>query len=121
MKAVLALVIVGIFGVVGFRVADSAFDAAARAICSTYAADRGWVLTDAYGLMAGRRAFRAFPVYSCRFTDSSGSVVFVDEHDRLISPTWEYRALRLAGWVVTVAGLAAGLGVSSALNLLKSD
>lgn len=117
----LALAIVAVFGIAGFRVADSAFDSAARSICSTYAADRGLILIDAYGSIGGRPAFSYFPVYSCKFTDPAGGAVIVDENDRLISPTWEYRALRLTGWVVAVASLAAGLGVSSALKLLQND
>ena len=121
MKPVLALGVVIVFGFVGYKVSDPAFDAAARSICSSYAADHGLALTKANGQLGGRRAFRYFSVYSCTFTDSLGSTVFVEEKDRLISPTWEYRGLRALGWLATTASLAAGVGLSSVVGLLERD
>jgi hypothetical protein len=120
-KAFLALGIVIVFGFLGFQVADPMYDAAARSICTTYAADHGLVLIEAHGTPSGRRGFRFFPDYSCRFADSIGSTVSVDEKDRLIEPTWEYRGLRAAGWLSWTLSLAAGIGLSSALGLLKRD
>jgi hypothetical protein len=118
-KAVLALGIVVVFGFLGFQVADPIYDAAARSICSTYAADHGLVLSEAHGTPQGRRGYRYFPHYSCRFTDATGSSVFVDENDRLIEPTWAYRALRAAGWFAWTLSLVAGVGLSVTLGLLK--
>jgi hypothetical protein len=120
-KAVLALGVVIFFGFVGYKVSDPMFDAGARSICSSYAAEHGLTLMDANGQLAGRRAFQNFSVYSCTFTDSLGSTVFVEEKDRLISPTWEYRGLRTLGWLAMTASLAAGVGLSSAMGLLERD
>ena len=121
MKAALALGIVLVFGFVGFQVADPIYDAAARSICSTYAADHDLMLTEARGTPPGRLGFRYFPHYTCRFKDASGSTVFVDENDGLIEPTWAYRGLRAAGWLSWVLSLAAGVGLSAAVGLLKRD
>lgn len=112
MRALLALGIVIVFGFLGFQVADPMYDAAARSICTTYAADHGLVLVEARGTPSGRSGFRYFPDYSCRFADPTGSTVFVDEEDRLIEPTWTYRGLRAAGWLSWALSLAAGVGLS---------
>jgi hypothetical protein len=117
----LALGIVIVCGSLGFQVADPIHDAAARSICSTYAADHGLVLVEARGMPSGRRGFQYFPEYSCRFVSPTGATVVVDERDRLIEPTWKYRGLRAAGWLAWVLSLAAGIGLSSALGLLKRD
>jgi hypothetical protein len=77
------------------------------------------VLVEADGRPHGRRGFRHFPDYACRFTDATGSTVLVDENDGLIEPTWTYRALRIAGWLSWVLGVVAGVGVSAAFGLLK--
>lgn len=121
MKAVLALGIIAVLGFLGFQVADPLYDAAARTICSNYAEDEGLVLVEARGMPTGRLAFSSFPDYSCRFRDSAGSAVFVDENDRLIEPTWTYRALRAAGWLAWIVGIVAGVGISAALGLMKRD
>ena len=121
MKAVLALGIVIVLGFLGFRVADPLYDAAARSICSSYAADQGLVLVHARGAPTGRLGFASFPNYSCRLSDSTGRTVFVDENDRLVEPTWEYRGWRAAGWFSWVFSLAAGVGLSWYFGLLKRD
>jgi hypothetical protein len=117
----LALGIVIVCGFLGSRGADPLYDAAAWSICSTYAADKDLELNEATGSPTGRRGFAYFPDYSCQFTDSSGTTVFVDENDRLIEPTWTYRGLRAAGWLSWVLGLAVGVGISAALRLLERD
>lgn len=120
-KAVVALGIIAVLGFLGFQVADPPYDAAARTICSNYAEDEGLVLVEARGMRTGRLAFRSFPDYSCRFRDSAGSAVFVDENDRLIEPMWTYRALRAAGWLAWTVGIVAGVGISAAFGLMKRD
>jgi len=120
-KALLALGIVVVLGFLGFRVSDPLYDAAARSICSPYAADQGLVLVEARGSPAGRPAFASFPNYSCDFTDSTGRTVFVDENDGLIEHTWTYRGWRAAGWLAWVSCIAAGVGLSWYLGLLKRD
>jgi hypothetical protein len=120
-KAVLALGIITALGFLGFQVADPLYDAAARTICSNHAEDEGLVLVEARGTPTGRFGFSSFPDYSCRFRDSAGSAVFVDENDRLIEPTWTYRALRAAGWLAWVVGIVAGVGISAAFGLMKRD
>jgi hypothetical protein len=120
-KAVLALGIVVVFGFLGFRVADPMWDAAARSICSTYTVDHDLVLVEARGAPPGRLGFASFPDYSCRFTDATGSAVFVDENDGLIEPTWAYRGFRAVGWLSWTLSLVAGVGLSAALGLLKRD
>jgi hypothetical protein len=47
--------------------------------------------------------------------------VFLDENDGLIDATWEYRALRVGGWIAWTVCIAAGVGVSWYLGLLKRD
>ena len=121
MKAFLALVVVIIFGFVGYKLSDPIFDEAARTICEAHAADRGLVLVRADGQLSGRPAFRGFPVYSCTFTDLSGSAISLDERDNLLDQTWEYRGLRAAGWLTVTVSLATGVGLSSFLGLLKFD
>jgi hypothetical protein len=120
-KPVLALGIVVALAFLGFQLADPFYDAAARSVCSTYAADHGLVLVEARGSPRGRRGFRSFPDYSCRFRDGAGSWAFVDQNDGLIEPTWTYHALRTVGWLSWVVGVATGVGVSAALGLLKQD
>jgi hypothetical protein len=119
-KALLALGIVVVLGFLGFLVADPLYDAAARSICSSYAADQGLVLIEARGAPPGRLGFASFPNYSCDFSDS-GHTVFVDENDGLIDPSWEYRGWRAAGWLAWVSCLAAGVGLSFYLGLLQRD
>jgi hypothetical protein len=121
MKSLLALGIVLVAGFIGYQVSDPLYDAAARSICSRYAADQGLELIKARGSATGRLAFRSFPNYSCDFIDRDGSTVFVDENDRLIEPTWAYRGLRAGGWLVWTLCIAAGVGVSWHLGLLKRD
>jgi len=120
-KAVLALGIVVVLGFLGFRVADPLYDAAARAICSSYSDDQGLTLVDARGAPSGRLGFASFPNYSCRFSDATGDTVFVDENDDRIEPTWEYRGWRAVGWFAWVSAIAAGVGLSWYLRLLKHD
>jgi hypothetical protein len=120
-KRILALGLVVALGYVGFRLADPLYDAAARSICSGYAADEGLVLVDARGSATGRRAFRSFPDYSCMFLDAQGGTVFVDENDGLIATSWTYRALRVAGWLAWVVGVAAGVGLAATFGLLSRD
>ena len=121
MKALVALGVVIVFGFVGYKLSDPVFDGAARSICSSHAAARRLLLTEAEGRLTGRLAFRNFSIYSCTFTTPSGSPVRVEENDGLIDPTWEYRGLRSVGWLVLTASLAAGVGLSSALGLLEFD
>lgn len=121
MKAVFALGIVVVLGFVGFRIADPLYDAAARSICAPYAAEHGLVLIEARGAPPGRLGFASFPNYSCDFSDSTGRAVFVDENDGLIDHTWTYRGWRAAGWLAWVSSIAAGVGVSWYLGLLKRD
>lgn len=121
MKPLLALGIVIVFGFLGFRISDPLYDAAARSICSTYAAAQGLELVEARGSAAGRLAFRNFPNYSCTFVDRDGDPVFVDENDGLIDPTWAYRGLRAGGWLAWALSIAAGVAVSWYLGLLKRD
>jgi hypothetical protein len=121
MKAVLALGIVIVFGFLGFRVSDPLYDAAARSVCSSYAVDHGLVLVEAGGAPSGRFGFASFPHYSCRFSDSTGDTVFVDENDRLIEPTWAYRGFRFAGWLSWISAIAGGISLSWCLGLLKRD
>ena len=120
-KAVLALGIVVVLGFLGFRVADPLYDAAARSICSSYAGDQELVLVEARGAPSGRLGFASFPNYSCRFSDKAGHPVFVDENDGLVEPTWEYRGWRAAGWLAWVSSIAAGVGLSWRLGLLKPE
>jgi hypothetical protein len=91
-NAVLALGIVVVFGFLGALASDPLYDAAARSICSTYAADRGLELIEARGSPEGRLAFASFPNYSCDFAGPDGATIVVDENDDLIEPTWVYRA-----------------------------
>jgi hypothetical protein len=118
-KPVVALGIIVVLGFLGFLVADPIHDAAARSICSTYAAEEGLVLVEARGLPAGRLGFSSFPDYSCDFRDPAGAMVFVDENDGLIDKTWTYRALRVTGWLAWVVAIAACVGISAALGLLN--
>ena len=110
-----------VFGFVGYKLSDPIFDAAAGTICESHAANLGLVLVRADGRLAGRLAFRNFPVYSCTFTDTSGSIIFVDEQDNLLEPSWEYRGFRAAGWLTVIVTLAAGVGLSSFFGLLDFD
>ena len=121
MRALAALGIVVVFGIAGFMLSDPLYDASARSICSSYAADRHLVLIEARGAPSGRLGFASFPNYSCDFSDSTGRPVFVDENDRLIEPTWAYRGWRAAGWGVWVAAIVAGVGLSVRLGLLRRD
>lgn len=121
MKALLALGIVVVLGFLGFRVSDPLYDAAARSICSAYAAEHGLKLVAARGTAHGRLAFASFPDHSCDSSDATGRAVFVDENDDLIEPTWTYRGWRAAGWLAWVSSLAAGVGLSWYLGLLKRD
>ena len=121
MKALLALGIVIVLGYLGYRISDPLYDAAARSICSGYAAEQGLVLVEARGTAEGRLAFASFPDYSCDFTDPSGRLVFVDENDGLIEPTLTYYAWRIAGWVAWVGAIVVGVGLSWRLGLLRRD
>ena len=121
MKPLLALGIVVVLGFLGVQVSDPLYDAAARSICSGYAAEQGLVLLEARGAPNDRPAFASFPDYSCDFSDSTGRTVFVDENDDLIEPTWTYRGWRAAGWLAWVSSIAAGVGLSWYLGLLKRD
>ena len=121
MKAFLSIGLVIVFGFIGYKVSDPIFDEAAGTICESHASNRGLVLVRADGRLAGRLAFRNFPVYSCTFTDTSGSMVFVDEQDNLLDPSWEYRGLRAVGWLTMFVTLAAGVGLSSFLGLFDFD
>ncbi|HEX5938407.1 MAG TPA: hypothetical protein VFZ75_12100 [Actinomycetota bacterium] len=118
MKALLAL---GIVVVLGFRVSDPLYDAAARSICAPYAAEQGLVLVEARGAPPGRLGFASFPNYSCDFSDSSGHTVFVDENDDLIEPTLTYRGWRIAGWLAWISAIVAGVALAWNLGLLKRD
>ena len=120
-KPLLALGIVIVLGFLGFLIADPLYDTAARSICSSYASDRGLVVIEARGAPPGRLGFASFPDYSCRLSDATGTTVFVDENDDLIDPTWGYRGWRAAGWLAWVASIAAGVGLSWRLGLLRRD
>lgn len=112
MRALLALGIVIVFGFLGFQVADPMYDAAARSICTTYAADHGLVLVEARGTRPAEVAFGTSRTIRAGSPIPTGSTVFVDEEDRLIEPTWTYRGLRAAGWLSWALSLAAGVGLS---------
>jgi hypothetical protein len=119
-KRVLALGLIVIGGFVGYQLSDPLYDAAAGSLCGHHAANHQLTLEEAHGRAAGYLAFRSFPEFACRFSDSSGPPVWIDENDGIIEPTWPYRSLRIAAWGIWVGGIIAGAGAASKLGLFDT-
>jgi hypothetical protein len=86
MKQILGLGLVIVMGYVGFRLADPIYDAAARSICSAYAADRGLVLIEARGSSVSRPASGSRRRSVCSGA-SEPAPVRADGSNRLKRPT----------------------------------
>jgi hypothetical protein len=108
----IGILIVSVF--VGFLAAGPVWDAGARSICSTYAADGGLVLIDAQG------GPHSVPAYSCRFTDPKGSTVIVDENDHLIELTYRHRGYGLAGFGAWALVVMVAVRLCRSLNLFQA-
>lgn len=78
------------------------------------------MLVEAPSMPKERSAFRSFPGYSCRFRDSAGAAVFVDQNDRLIEPTQPSRGRGdHAGRIPEALGtVGAGLGDGEPVGFL---
>jgi hypothetical protein len=127
MKSTLGLLILIGFAWVGFVIADSAFDAAARSSCGAYAETKGLTLEDANGSIGRRTWFSGregwgrqySSLYSCRFRDPSGNTIFIEEAEEVIEDTAAYHTYRLGGWAIATLGLVAGGAVAHTTGLLK--
>ena len=121
-KALLALGIVAIAGVVGYRLSDPMFDAAAADICEAYASSQGWEVTEYDGRLGRNRwrfpSARVFPDYVCVFRDQTGRSIFLDEFDGVMPRTGKSRWLRSGGWIVMIIFPAGAVALSGAMGLL---
>jgi hypothetical protein len=113
-KTMVGIGIVIASGFLGFLVAGPVYDAAARSICSTYAADEGLVLIDAQG------GPHSVPAYSCRFKDPTGTTVIVDEDDHLIELTYRQRGYSIGGFFVWGFVILGGFRLSQSLGLFRA-
>mgnify|MGYP003289184694 CR=1 FL=1 len=118
-KQMIGIGIVILSGFLGFLIAGPVFDAGARSICSTYAADEGLVFIDAEGSPLREGSLHPLPAYSCRFRDPTGSTVIVDESDHLIELTYPHRGRGLAGFLVWAFVLVVGVRLSRSLGLFQ--
>lgn len=125
MKSVVALFIVGVTAWIGWSLSDPVFDAAARNLCQAHGDENGLELVDASGRL-GYRRFSGFfevrtPAYSCEFEEADGDVVLLDEADGVMRVTWESRAIRVGGWLLTFMPIVGGMAIVGKLGLLKRD
>lgn len=116
MKALLALLLIAVFAVVGFVGTDPIFDAAAAAACRAYAEEERLTLVEADGKLA-RRSSR----FTCRFTGGTARTRILDQDDDVIPETARYRFLYVLGWVANIVIIAAGAVLAGIMGLMESD
>jgi hypothetical protein len=113
-KTMVGIGIVIASGFLGSLAAAPVFDLAARSICSTFAADEGFMLIDAQG------GPHSVPAYRCRFKDPTGTTVIVDEDDHLVELTYRHRGYGLGGFFVWGFVILVGFRLSQSIGLFRA-